>query len=101
MNSQEATALCRLVKAACPAQKFDEYTPDVWAPMLANVDFDAAQKAVVEIGKRQPWISPSDIIAEVRNHGGGSVPYHRPMREVLADLERTSTPPPPPPELLP
>ena len=90
MNTQEAVFVCRLVKAACPAQKFDEYTPDIWGEMLKSVDFEAAKTAIVEVGKRQPWIAPSDIIAEVRRITGGQLPYHRPMRDVLAELEQTA-----------
>lgn len=87
MTPEQALGICRLVKAACPAQKFDEYTPDVWAPMLADVDFDQAQKAIVEIGKRQPWIGPSDIVSEVKRSSAPALPYHRPIREVLAEID--------------
>jgi hypothetical protein len=87
MNAQETVAFCRIVKAACPAQKFDEYTPDVWASMLKDVEFQAAVDAVTEIGKRQPWIGPSDVIAETKRRRA-AIPAHRPMREVLAELEQ-------------
>lgn len=87
MTPEEAVLISRLVKAACPSQKFDEYTPDVWAPMLADIDYGAAEKAIVEIGKRQKWIAPSDIIAEVRRASRPAVPYHRPIREVLAGID--------------
>ena len=66
MNHQEAVTLCRLVKGACPQQAFDQYTPDMWAEILADIRFVDAREAVVRIVTRSPWCSPSDIIAAVR-----------------------------------
>lgn len=87
MTPEETIVICRLVKAACPGQRFDEYTPDVWAPMLADIDYGAAEKAIVEVGKQQKWIAPSDIIAEIRRTSRPAVPYHRPVRDVLAAID--------------
>lgn len=67
MNHQEAAAVCRVVAALCPAQKMDEATPDTWAIVLDDVNFGDAQAAVKALGKRQTFISPSEIRAEVRS----------------------------------
>ena len=66
MNSTEVAKLCRYVAAMCPAQKFDEATPDAWTHVLRDVRIEDARVAVVELAKRQPFIAPSEIIAEVR-----------------------------------
>lgn len=66
MTPTEAVTLCRLVKGACPQQAFDQYTPDMWAKILADVRFVDAEEAVVRIVARSPWCSPSEIIAEVK-----------------------------------
>lgn len=66
MNAEEAVALCRFTAACCPAQKFDEYTPDAWGLILADIRLVDAKDAVVEIKKTSTWVDPSDIIREVR-----------------------------------
>jgi hypothetical protein len=65
MNAQEAATLCRAVKSVCPQQKFDEFTPDFWQPLLADIDFQDAKRALIEVAKRQPFVSPAEIRAEV------------------------------------
>lgn len=61
MTPQEALVLCRYAKAACPQQAFDEYTPDAWADLLADLPFNDAQTALKAVVKRQPFVSPSEI----------------------------------------
>ena len=58
--------LARYVRALCPQQKFDEYTADVWGDVLADYDFEACKKAAVDLGRKQTFIAPSEIIAEVQ-----------------------------------
>lgn len=36
MEAREAIMLCRYVQALCPAQKFDQYTPDAWLDALGS-----------------------------------------------------------------
>ena len=67
MNATQALVLTRLVRGACPSQKFDEYTPDVWFEMLADLQFDDARQAVIELGKRQTFISPAEIRARIQS----------------------------------
>lgn len=66
MNPTEAITLCRYVKAACPQQKFDEYTPLAWADLLDDIRMDDAKAAVKALAKRQPFVSPAEIRAEVK-----------------------------------
>lgn len=66
MNAAEAVTLVRLVKGICPAQQIDTYTPDAWALVLADIRYEDAQPAVIELAKRQPFISLSDIVGEVK-----------------------------------
>ncbi|MFD8234042.1 hypothetical protein ACFV20_19440 [Streptomyces sp. NPDC059696] len=65
MNSKEAAVLCRYVRAACPQQKFDEYTADAWYDILAPYNFDDARQAAARIAHRQPFVAPSEIAAEI------------------------------------
>ena len=71
MNALEAAVLCRFVKACCPQQKFDELTPDAWGLLLADVTLADAKAAVIAVAKRQPWVAPAEILAEIhRSHRG-------------------------------
>lgn len=66
MNSQEATALCAYVHQLCPAQRFNEHTPDVWGDVLAPYAIEEARAAVVAVASRQPFVAPAEIITEIR-----------------------------------
>ena len=66
MNREQTVVLTRLVKAACPQQAMDRYTPDAWHDLLADYDFDDCRAAMKIIGQRQPFMAPAEIIAEVR-----------------------------------
>ncbi|MEU7318329.1 hypothetical protein [Streptomyces sp. NPDC007083] len=65
MNNQETTQLCRYVRALCPQQKFDEYTPDAWHDILGPVPLDDAREAAARVARRQPFVAPAEILAEV------------------------------------
>ena len=66
MNPAESLLLCRYVKAACPQQAVDKYTPDTWHDLLGDLDFEQASSAVKELCKRQPFVSPSEVRDEVK-----------------------------------
>lgn len=66
MNHTEAAALCRMVQAVCPQQRLDELTPDAWGAVLHDVRHADAEAALVELARKQPFVSPAEIIAEVR-----------------------------------
>ena len=64
--------LLRKVKAHCPSQLMDEYTPEAWAEVLDDVRYEDAKQAVVRICKRplelgkSRYIEPGHIIGEIR-----------------------------------
>jgi hypothetical protein len=50
-----------------PAQQWDEFTADVWTEIIpADFTLDECRAAVVIIKRRQQWVDPSAIVAEVR-----------------------------------
>ena len=65
MTPTESLALCRLAKAACPQQAVDEFTPDAWHLLLEDLRFEDAKLALIEVCKRQPFVAPAEIRAEV------------------------------------
>lgn len=65
MNADEMGLLVRSVKALCPAQKFDEFTPDAWLDVVGDLDYDEAYEAMRSLARKQPFIGPSDIVSEI------------------------------------
>jgi len=66
MTPHETLLLTRYVKACCPQQHIDEYTPDAWHDLLADLDAADSRTAVAEIVKRQPFVAVAEIRAEVK-----------------------------------
>ena len=66
MTNEEAAVLCRYVRSLCPAQRFDEFTADVWHDLLFPFRLDEARTAAVAIASGQPFVSPGEIAAHVR-----------------------------------
>lgn len=66
MTPAEAVMLCRYAKACCPQQQFDELTPDAWFELLSDYPFADCKSAILQVVKRQPFVAPAEIRAEVR-----------------------------------
>ena len=72
MMPSEVVKLCRLVKAVCPSQAFDTYTPDAWVTLLGDRAYDDAVAAVQNLAKlplepgKARYIEPGHIIGEIR-----------------------------------
>lgn len=66
MTPREAVLLVRYVKACCPQQQIDEYTPDAWHDLLGDLNLDDCREAARLVAQRQPFVSPSEIRAEVQ-----------------------------------
>lgn len=91
MIHTEVAKLCRLVKACCPSQAFDEFTVDAWALILAPWSYDDAKRAVQEIvsapldpGKAR-YIEPGHIITGIHRIRGRRL-AETPMPEPPAAL---------------
>ncbi len=72
MNRQETVALTRYVKACCPQQAIDEYTPDAWHDLLGDLDLDACRQAAARVVRRQSFVSlPRTALKSIRNVRNG------------------------------
>ena len=67
MNRDEALGLCRYVKACCPQQAIDEYTPDAWADHLADYPYADAKQAARTLTAKQPFVTIAELLAVVRH----------------------------------
>ena len=92
MNPEEALTLCKFAKAACPQQAIDQDTPAAWAMLLDDIRYQDAQEALKNVVRDQPFVSPSEIRAEVKRIRAKRViafgPIPDPPREVGDDPAR-------------
>lgn len=65
MTPDETVVLARYVRALCPQQKFDEYTPDAWHDVLGDHTLTDARQAAARVARRQPFVAPAEIVAEI------------------------------------
>jgi hypothetical protein len=72
MNIAEVITLLRKVKAHCPSQLIDEYTPEAWSEVLDDISWVDANQALIKICKmdlepgKSRYIEPGHIRGEVR-----------------------------------
>jgi hypothetical protein len=66
VTPSETVMLTRYVKACCPQQAMDDYTPDAWHDLLGDLPFADCRAAVVAVAQVQPFVAPSEIRAEVK-----------------------------------
>jgi hypothetical protein len=67
MTPTETVVLTEYVRACCPQQHINEYTPDAWYDILGDLSLDDCTAAVATVAKRQPFVAPAEIRAEVRH----------------------------------
>lgn len=67
MTHEETVALARYVRAACPQQAMDRYTPDAWHDLIGDLELaDCKQAVIALVGARQVFVAPAEIRAEVQ-----------------------------------
>jgi hypothetical protein len=68
MTPSETVIITRYVKACCPQQAIDEFTPDAWHELLGAFGYQECRDAVTAVARRQPFVAPAEIIAEISWH---------------------------------
>ncbi|PSJ29574.1 hypothetical protein B7P34_06815 [Streptosporangium nondiastaticum] len=72
MTPEETVALTRYVRAICPGQRFDEYTPDAWHDVLAPYNLADARAAVIAlVDSGKAFVAVGEITAKVRELRAG------------------------------
>lgn len=80
MTKPEVGKLLAYVAGACPSQKMNDLTGDAWHDILGHLDYEDARAAVRVVGARQPFISPSEIIAEIAARRSPEQPHSQACR---------------------
>ena len=66
MTPTETVMLTEYVQACCPQQVIGEYTTDAWYDLLDDLSLADCRAAVAAVARRQPFVAPAEIRAEVR-----------------------------------
>lgn len=72
--------LLAYVAGACPAQKMNDLTGEAWLDILGHLGYDECRAAVRVAAAKQPFIAPSDIIAEVAARRSPEQPHSQACR---------------------
>jgi hypothetical protein len=80
LNLTEVTKLLGYVAGACPAQKMNDFTGDAWLDILGHLEYAECRQAVRVVASKHPFISPSDIIAEVAAQRSPEQPHSNACR---------------------
>lgn len=67
MTPTETVKLVEFVHALCPHQAIDRNTPIAWHAVIRNMDFHAAQSAVIALKHSQKFIDVADIVRQANN----------------------------------
>jgi hypothetical protein len=92
MNPKEIATIIGMVKALCPAQRFDEFTPDAWELVLEDYPFPDAKTALKKLGGQLRFISPADIAAEIRRVRNLRAEQYRDYSQTLPDWDPDDVP---------
>ena len=103
MEPEETATIVRLVKSVFPQQPIDPTTYDTWHLVIGELDYTAAQAAVIAIAHSEKFCSAADIIREA-GRAASRKPYERTAAEAIAAASLRELPAagavPPTPEYL-
>jgi hypothetical protein len=71
----DSVILARFVKALCPQQAIDSYTPDAWYEVIGHLGLAECRQAAAAVARRKPFVSPSEIIREIADSRSGPEPH--------------------------
>ena len=91
MTPEESVLLVRYVRALCPQQKFDEFTPDAWLDILAPYDIDEIRAAVSRhVTAGNAFVAVGEIAAQIRKARNDRLARHTEAEPPYGDLDDAS-----------
>lgn len=73
--------LTRYIKALCPQQAIDGFTPIVWHDVLGHLELAECREAAIAVSRRQPFIAPAELVAEIAAKRSVGMPHSNACRE--------------------
>jgi hypothetical protein len=92
VNTLEVAKLFRMARAAFPAQKFDEHTPDLWAEIFAQIQFADARAALVKLPTLHEWLTVKDLLFEIKKLRGTRIDREMAQIQPPPDLDPDDEP---------
>lgn len=87
MTPEESVLLVRYVRALCPQQKFDEFTPDAWLDILAPYDISEIRAAIGRhIAAGHAFIAVGEIAAQIRKARNDRLDRHTEAEPPTGDI---------------
>lgn len=80
MTLKETGMLLAYVAGACPQQKMNELTPDAWHDILGHLEYAECRAAARAVAARQPFVAPSEIIAQIAAVRSPEMPHSNACR---------------------
>lgn len=80
MTREECVKLAGYVGDLCPQQRIGKATGLVWHDVLGHLDYDECRRAAVLVAARQPFVAPSEIIAEIADARSSEQPHSEACR---------------------
>lgn len=65
MTREECVKLAGYVGDLCPQQRIGKGTGLVWHDVIGHLDLAECKRAAAQVSARQPFVAPSEIIAEI------------------------------------
>lgn len=80
MTREECVKLAGYVGDLCPQQRIGKATGLVWHDVLGHLDYAECRQAAALVAGRQPFVSPSEIIAEIAAARSSEQPHSEACR---------------------
>jgi hypothetical protein len=80
MTREECVNLAKYVGDLFPQQRMGSTTGLAWHDVLGHLEFGECKRAAAAINARQPFVSPSEIIAEIASARSAARPHSNACR---------------------
>jgi len=80
VTREECVKLAGYVGDLCPQQRIAKATGLVWHDVLGHLDYAECRQAAALVAARQPFVSPSEIIAEIADARSSEQPHSEACR---------------------
>lgn len=80
MTREECVKLAIYVGELCPQQRIGKATGLAWHDVIGHLDYAECRQAAALVAGRQPFVAPSEIIAEIADARSSEQPHSEACR---------------------